>query len=283
MNSKKSLALSQLLVSLAICNVSAFTVAPATSLVQNLQLSRITRSFSNTLLHATPNTLDGIELPVDATIEPTGNSVWVQVRDTLVATSGGILLPDQSQERPTEGSVVAVGPGKRHPHTGVLITNPISVGQSVVYGQYDGKQVEYNGQDCQVIRDDNVLLTYEGVTMRLEKIVPVRDYVLVELAKEQLTTKSGVVVANQVLKDYAPCQGLVVKVGEGRMAANGQLSKSPVQVGDFVKFKDYAGNDIEIEGKTYSVVKMVDILCTLVEENDENGGATKEEEAAAEA
>jgi chaperonin GroES len=222
-------------------------------------------------------TLDGVELPETATsVQPTGNAVWVQVRDTLVATSGGILLPDQAQERPTEGTVVAVGPGKRHPHTGILIQNPVSVGQSVLYGQFEGKQVEYNGRDCQVVRDDNILLTYEGVTLRLDSIQPVRDYVLVELAQEQLTTESGVVVANQVMKDYAQCQGRVVKIGEGRLAGDGKLTKSPVQVGDFCKFKDYAGNEIDIEGKLYSIVKMVDILCTLDEDAKESDGEDNE-------
>ena len=57
----------------------------------------------------------------------------------------------------------------------------------------------------------------------------------------------------------------MVKVGEGRMASNGELTSSPVNVGDKVKFKDYAGNDVSIEGKPYSVVKMVDILSSLSE------------------
>ena len=51
-------------------------------------------------------------------------------------------------------------------------------------------------------------------------------------------------------------------VGEGRMASEGQLTKSPVSNGDRVKFKDYAGNDVQIEGRAYSLVKMVDILST---------------------
>lgn len=132
-----------------------------------------------------------------------------------------------------------------------------------------------------MIRDDDVLLAYTGgVTMRLENVIPIRDYVLIEIendSKEILVdnvsssstatagitaTKSGVVIASSVLKDLVPCQGRVVKIGPGRMASDGTYTKSPVNVGDMVKFKDYAGNDVMIEGKAYSVVKMVDILCT---------------------
>lgn len=219
-----------------------------------------------TVLHSSmPITLDGQE--IRGPITPLGNFILVKVKDTLTATSGGILLPDQAKERPTEGLVLEAGPGKLHPVTGVRITNPIQVGTSVLYGKYDGRPVEYKGEECQMIRDDDVLLYYTGVTMKLDAVEPVRDYVLIALDEkygdEPVATSSGVVIAAQVMKDDVPCEGRVVKVGEGRMASLGEFTKSPVQPGDMVKFKDYAGNDVMIEGKPYSVVKMVDILCTL--------------------
>jgi chaperonin GroES len=221
-------------------------------------------------------TLDGNE--IRGPLTPLGNLIIVKVKETLSATSGGILLPDQSKQRPTEGVVLNAGPGKLHPFTAVRITNPInnvvssadsSVMMSVLYGKFDGRAVQYNGNECQMIRDDDVLLYYPGVTMKLETVVPVRDYVLIALPEtvdQSIQTSSGIVIAAQVVKDDVPCQGMVVKVGEGRMASHGQLCTSPVTVGDLVKFKDYAGNEIYIEGKPYSIVKMVDILCTMTPE-----------------
>jgi co-chaperonin GroES (HSP10) len=119
-----------------------------------------------------------------------------------------------------------------------------------------------------MIRDDNVLLYYEGARMKLDNVVPVRDYVLVQLdeAKDTLQTSSGVVIAAAVQKDQTQCEGVVVKVGEGRMASLGNITPSPVKEGDRVKFKDYAGNEVSIEGKPFAVVKMVDILSSLNEE-----------------
>lgn len=218
-------------------------------------------------LHAEA-TLDGQE--IRGPITPLGNNILVKIKDTLTATSGGILLPDQAKERPTEGLVVAAGPGKIHPHTGVRITNPITEGVSVLYGKFDGRPLEYNGDECQMIRDDDVLLYYTGVTMKLETVVPVRDWVLVSIneKEENLQTSSGVVIAQQVMAGNQPCEGVVVKVGEGRMASKGQFTESPVQIGDRVKFKDYAGNEVMIEGKTYSVVKMVNILSTMPSEEE---------------
>ena len=84
-------------------------------------------------------TLDGEE--IRGPITPVGNFILVKVKDTLTATAGGILLPDQSKERHTEGLVVAAGPGKIHPFSAVRIHNPIKEGMSVVYGKYDAKEI----------------------------------------------------------------------------------------------------------------------------------------------
>lgn len=203
-------------------------------------------------------------------LTPLSNFVLVKTKEALLATTGGILLPDQSKERPTEGQVLAAGPGKIHPHTGIRITNPVKAGDSVLYGKFDGIPIVYNDEQCQMIRDDDVMLYYnKGVTMTLDNVIPCRDYVLVEMEKEDLETSSGIVVAASVQRANLPCQGTVVKVGEGRMASTGVLTKSPVQVGERVKFKDYAGNDVTIGGKPYSLVRMVDILCSMNDKQDE--------------
>lgn len=163
---------------------------------------------------------------------------------------------------------MAAGPGKIHPHTGVRIANPISVGDSVLYGKFDGQPIVYNEEQCQMIRDDDVLLYYTGISMNLQNVVPCRDYVLVQLEQAKLETSSGIVVAAAVTKEDLPCEGIVIKVGEGRMASKGELTKPPIQVGERVKFKDYAGNDVVIGGKQYSLVRMVDILCSMPAEDE---------------
>jgi len=195
-------------------------------------------------------------------ITPLGNFVLVQTKDTLEATGGGILLPDQSKERPTEGVVIAAGPGKLHPHTGVRIHNPVSKGMSVLYGKFDGTPLQYDGEQMQMIRDDDVMLFYTGIKMTPDNVTPCRDYVLVKLDEQKLETASGIVVAAAVTKDDINCVGVVFKVGEGRLCSTGEFTPSPVSAGDRVKFKDYAGNEIKIDGVEYSLVRMVDILCS---------------------
>ena len=239
---------------------AAFTSAPCTSTHHR----RDGPSLGMSAVEETVNkqyTLDGKK--VRGPITPLGNFVLVRTKDTLDATDGGILLPDQSKERATEGEVVAAGPGKLHPHTGVRITNPVTAGDSVLFGKFDGHDMNYNDEPVAMIRDDDILLHYKGVRMTLENVKPCRDYVLVELTEQKAETASGIVVAESVMRDYEPCEGKVVKVGEGRMTSTGEFSGSPVKVGDRVKFKDYAGNGVKIEGTEHSLVRMVDILCGL--------------------
>jgi len=244
----------------------AFSVRPGTGVDQTKSRHVLAAEPSLSSPTGTSYTLDGEE--IRGAITPLRNFILVKVKDTLTATSGGILLPDQSKERPTEGLVIAAGKGKIHPFTAIRIHNPIKEGMSVLYGKYDGKSITYNDDSCQMIRDDDCLLYYEGVTMKLDNVFPVRDYVLVALDEdpESLETSSGVVISSQVVAEDVPCEGTVVKVGEGRLNSSGELSPSPVGVGERVKFKDYAGNDVRIDGKSYSVVKMIDILCSLNKE-----------------
>jgi len=158
---------------------------------------------------------------------------------------------------------MAAGPGKLHPHTGVRIHCPVTPGMNVLHGKFDGTNLEYNDEQMNMIRDDDIMLYYEGARMTLETVIPCRDYVLVRNEASSLKTDSGIVVASSVTKDLEPCEGFVVKVGEGRLCSTGEFSPSPVSVGDRVKFRDYAGNDVRIDGTDYSLVRMVDILCAI--------------------
>ena len=79
--------------------------------------------------------------PIDGPLEPLSNFVLVKVREAAAQTLGGVVLPDQAKEKPTEGTVVACGPGKVHLDTGVKIDMPMSVGDRVLYGKFDGSKV----------------------------------------------------------------------------------------------------------------------------------------------
>ena len=123
--------------------------------------------------------------------------------------------------------------------------------------------MNYDDEVVTMICDDDILLHYKGVRMTMENVKPCRDYVLVELTKQKAEIASGIVVADSVMADYEPCDGVIVIMGEGRMTSTGEFSNSHVSVGNRVKFRDYAGNSVKIEGVDHSLVRMIDILCGL--------------------
>ena len=120
----------------------------------------------------------------------TYHSIYINVHNILTSTHHGCTLN-------IEGEVVAAGPGKLHPHTGVRITNPVTAGDSVLFGKFDGHDMNYNDEAVTMIRDDDILLHYKGVRMTMENVNPCRDYVLVELTKQKAETASGIVVVSK--------------------------------------------------------------------------------------
>jgi chaperonin GroES len=110
-------------------------------------------------------------------LQPVSNFILVSLRDTTSLTTGGIVLPDQSQDKPTEALVVAAGPGRYHPHTGTLIPMCVAPGDRVMYSKYAGKKVKYDGADHSLITDDDLLLVYDGEKVTADNLKMIRDQV----------------------------------------------------------------------------------------------------------
>ena len=138
---------------------------------------------------------------------------------------------------------------------------PVAPGESVVYGKYDGTEIEYDGEKHALIRDDDILVKWKGEQLTQESAEVVRDNVLVRVtdSKEEETT-SGLVIASSSKKGSKPSTGEVVKVGPGRMASNGEIIKVDIQEGDMVKFRDFAGNEVMIRDDEFAVVRMGGVL-----------------------
>jgi len=85
------------------------------------------------------------------------------------------------------------------------------------------------------------------------------DSVLVRVEGAEEETASGLVIT-AMKKGQKPSTGEVVKVGPGRMATNGEMMAMDVDCGDMVKFRDFAGTEVIIEGEEFAVVRMTDVL-----------------------
>jgi chaperonin GroES len=93
---------------------------------------------------------------MNRTYQPYGDRVLIKPADREAVSAGGILLPDTVQEKPQEGKVVAVGPG-RTADDGKRIAMESKVGDLVVYSKYAGSEVKEEGEDYLLLRENDIL------------------------------------------------------------------------------------------------------------------------------
>ena len=93
-------------------------------------------------------------------LKPLGDRIIVQTSTAEEVSSGGIILPDSAKEKPQEGEVIAVGPGKLL-DSGKLAPVEVKVGDKVIYSKYGGTDVKVEGQEYVILRQDDVLAVIE--------------------------------------------------------------------------------------------------------------------------
>jgi len=85
-------------------------------------------------------------------LKPINDRVVVQPAAADEKTSGGIIIPDTAKEKPQRGKVVAVGPGKDD------VKMTVKKGDTVLYGKYAGQELQYEGKDLLIMREDDILV-----------------------------------------------------------------------------------------------------------------------------
>lgn len=90
------------------------------------------------------------------TLKPLGDRVVVQPRKKEEMTSSGLVLPDTASEKPQEGSVLAVGPG-RVLDNGKRVEMEVKSGDTVLFAKYAGTEVKLDGEEYLVIREADLL------------------------------------------------------------------------------------------------------------------------------
>ncbi|MGB9771448.1 MAG: co-chaperone GroES [Candidatus Kapaibacteriota bacterium] len=89
-------------------------------------------------------------------LSPLHDRVIIKPSQPEEVTKGGIIIPDTAKEKPMQGEVVAVGPGKTT-EDGKLIPLTVKVGDKVLYGKYSGTEVEINGEQFLIMREADIL------------------------------------------------------------------------------------------------------------------------------
>ena len=94
-------------------------------------------------------------------IKPLFDRIIVRREEPKDVVRGGIVIPDTAKEKPLEGTIVAVGQGKRG-DSGEFITPVVKVGDMILIGKYSGTEVKVNGEDLVIIREDDILAVIEN-------------------------------------------------------------------------------------------------------------------------
>ena len=89
-------------------------------------------------------------------IKPLADRVIVEPMEAETM-KGGIIIPDTAKEKPQQGEVLAVGPGRRSDNTGEIIPVDVSVGDTVVYSKYGGTEITVEGEELLILNARDVL------------------------------------------------------------------------------------------------------------------------------
>ena len=91
-------------------------------------------------------------------IQPLEDRIVVRPAEAEQTTASGLVIPDSAKEKPQQGTVLAVGPGRRS-DTGDLIPLDIAVGDTVVYSKYGGTEIAIDGEDVLILSGRDILAT----------------------------------------------------------------------------------------------------------------------------
>ena len=89
-------------------------------------------------------------------VKPLNDRVLVKRTEELTVTKGGIVIPDTAKEKPIEGKIVAVGPGKMS-EQGQRMALQVKAGDKVLFGKYSGTEIKVEGEEYLMMREEDIL------------------------------------------------------------------------------------------------------------------------------
>ena len=92
---------------------------------------------------------------------PLHDRVVVERIDAEAKSAGGIIIPDTAQEKPSQGEIIAVGPGGRD-EAGKLIPIDLNVGDRVLFGKWSGTEIKLDGEDLMIMKESDIMGVIEG-------------------------------------------------------------------------------------------------------------------------
>ncbi len=92
-------------------------------------------------------------------LKPLGDRVIVKPGEGEETTASGLVIPDTAKEKPQEGKVLAVGPGRFE--DGKLVPMGVKEGDKIIYSKYGGTEVKVEGEECLILSERDILAVFE--------------------------------------------------------------------------------------------------------------------------
>ncbi|KAI8540380.1 hypothetical protein RHMOL_Rhmol09G0259100 [Rhododendron molle] len=197
--------------------------------------------------------------PKHTSLNPLGFRVLVKVKPANKQTVGGILLPSSGKSKLQGGEVVAVGDDE--------VDRPYKIdrsvtGTQVVFSNYSGIEVEFNGSDYIILDEEDIIGILE--TDDMKDLKPFNDEVLLKVAKAEGKTAGGVYLTSAA-KKKKPSTATVIAVGPGLLDYEGDRQPLPVSPGDTVLYSKSSGLDLKgIDGSHYVVIRADELIAVVL-------------------
>lgn len=93
-------------------------------------------------------------------LRPLNDRIIIQRSEPELKTASGLVIPDSAGEKPEQGEVIAVGPGRRNDNGDFVALN-VKAGDKVVFGKYSGQSVKLDGRELLVVREEDLFAVIE--------------------------------------------------------------------------------------------------------------------------
>ncbi|CAL9110604.1 unnamed protein product [Musa textilis] len=228
-------------------------ITPLASSVGTPMVGLKRRSFPGLVVKAST-----VVAPKYTSIKPLGDRVLVKIKSLEEKTSGGILLPTTAQSKPHGGEVVAVGEGRTIGTKQIDIS--VQAGKQVVYMKYAGTELEFNGSNHVLLKENDILGILE--TDDIKDLEPLNDRVLIKVAEAEEKTAGGLLLTEAAKEK--PSVGTVIDVGPGALDEVGNRKPLQISPGSTILYSKYAGTEFKsADGADYIVLRASDVIAIL--------------------
>ncbi|XP_020258484.1 20 kDa chaperonin, chloroplastic-like [Asparagus officinalis] len=191
-------------------------------------------------------------------VKPLGDRVLVKIKSSEEKTTGGILLPTTAQTKPQSGEVVEIGDGRTVGKNKVDIS--IQAGAQIVYSKYAGTELEFNGTNHLLLKEDDIVGILD--TDDFKDLKPLNDRVLIKVAQAEEKTAGGLLLTDAAKEK--PSIGTVVAVGPGPLDEEGNRKPLSLTPGSTVLYSKYAGSEFKSgDGSEYIALRASDVIAVL--------------------